>query len=155
MKIYPIDTLAEMVPELKNDGNMVIQCHGCFDVLHIGHMQHLKAAKRLGDILIVTVTADEFVNKGPNRPIFNAWERAEMLANMQCVDFVAINPAANACEAIIALKPDIYVKGADYIGLPPDAEQMVIKKMGGKIAFTTTDKYSTTEIIKRIRNEIN
>ena len=82
-----------------------MQAHGTFDLLHLGHVRHLEAARKLGDVLIVTVTADRFVNKGPGRPVFNAELRAEMLATLEYVDWVAINDAADAVSAIERIRP--------------------------------------------------
>lgn len=149
MKIHPISELGLICEKLKEDGNSIALCHGCFDLLHIGHIRHLKAARELSDILIVTVTADNFVNKGANRPAFPEDERAEMLEALECVDYVGINNAVNSSDIILLLKPDFYVKGVDYIGSPPDVEQLAVQKIGGKVIFTTTEKHSSTDLIER------
>lgn len=127
-------------------------CHGCFDLLHLGHVKHFQAAKAMGDILIVTVTADAFVNKGPDRPVFKDTQRTEMIAALECVDYVAINNMPDSAEAILLLKPDIYVKGVDYIGTPKNAEQEAVEKIGAQIAYTKTQKFSSTDFINGIRN---
>ena len=108
-------------------GQSVVQAHGTFDLLHLGHVRHLEAARKLGDMLIVTVTADRFVNKGPGRPVFNAELRAEMLATLEYVDWVAVNDAADAVSAIERIRPSIYIKGQDYQN--PDGD------ITGKIAL--------------------
>ncbi len=93
-KIRSLDELAAIVAELRSVGQVVAQAHGTFDLLHVGHVRHLAAAKRLCDVLIVTVTADRFVNKGPGRPVFTEVLRAEMLATLEYVDWVGVNEFA-------------------------------------------------------------
>lgn len=99
-KVRTLNEVAAAVDQLRHAGRVVVQAHGTFDLLHLGHVRHLEAARKLGDALIVTVTADRFVNKGPGRPVFNAELRAEMLATLAYVDWVAINDAADAVSAI-------------------------------------------------------
>ena len=83
-------------------------------MLHVGHIKHLKKAKELGDKLIVTITADKYVNKGPGKPVFNQELRAEALSSIQCVDYVSINENATAIKPLSIIKPNIYCKGKDY-----------------------------------------
>ncbi len=92
----------------------MVQAHGTFDLLHLGHVRHLEAARKLGDVLMVTVTADSFVNKGPGPAGVQASLRAEMLAALEYVDWVAINDSADAVSAIRCIRPSIYIKGQDY-----------------------------------------
>lgn len=125
---------------------VVLAC-GCFDLLHYGHVAHLKAARQLGDHLIVALTADEAINKGPGRPVFNWARRAEMLAELRCVDRVI--RSTSAAEAIIAIKPEIYVKGAEYRGRLP--EQATVEAYGGQVIFTDTEVWSSTALIQHIR----
>ena len=89
-KIHTLDNLAKIVSKLKDKSKSVVLCHGVFDLLHVGHIKHLKKAKSLGDKLVVTITADRFVNKGPGKPLFNEKLRAEAIAALEMVDFVAI-----------------------------------------------------------------
>jgi rfaE bifunctional protein nucleotidyltransferase chain/domain len=110
-KIRPLVELAKTITNLKAEGKCIVQCHGVFDLVHPGHIRLLEAAKQEGDVLVVTVTPDKYVNKGPGRPVFNQRLRAETLAALQCVDFVAINEWPTAIETIRLLKPDVYVKG--------------------------------------------
>ena len=93
---------------------VVVHCHGVFDLLHIGHIRYLQAARQLGDVLVVTVTADQFVNKGPHRPVFEERLRAQALAALDCVDHVSISRCPTATEALRQLRPDVYVKGAEF-----------------------------------------
>src|SRR5215468_10555924 len=110
-KLRTLEEVAQIAEQLRNAGKIVVQAHGTFDLLHLGHVRHLEAARRLGDILMVTVTADRHVNKGPGRPVFNAELRAEMLAALEHVQWVAINDAADAVTAMEWIKPSIYAKG--------------------------------------------
>src|SRR5258708_8347189 len=113
-KVRTIEELGVIASHLRGTGRSVMQAHGTFDLLHLGHVRHLEAARRLGDTLVVTITADRFVNKGPGRPVFTEVLRAEMLAALEYVDWVAINPAPDAVSAIDAIRPKIYLKGQDY-----------------------------------------
>jgi len=122
---------------------VIVLANGCFDPLHYGHLQYLKAAKALGGWLIVSVTRDHKVNKGPGRPIFGEQERAEMVRSLRCVDSVIL--VNHAVEAITLLKPDIYVKGSEYEGKLP--EQGLVEFYGGRVVFTKTPVYSSTKLI--------
>ena len=112
-KILAFEKLAEVLKALKKKGKKVVLCHGCFDLMHPGHIRHFKAAKELGDILVVTITPDRFVNKGPGRPVFKAALRAESVAALECVNFAAVNKWPDPVETIKRLRPDIYVKGQE------------------------------------------
>jgi len=113
-KVRTVDEIAAIVQQLARAGKTVVQAHGTFDLLHLGHVRHLEAARKHGDVLVVTLTADRFVNKGPGRPVFTEILRAEMLATLQYVDWVAINESPDAVSAIACIKPHIYIKGQDY-----------------------------------------
>src|SRR5437764_645196 len=108
-----MDALAELLCA-KRAGKTVVQCHGVFDLMHIGHIRHFQEASKVGDILVVTITPDRYVNKGPHRPVFTELLRAEAIASLDCVDYVAVNKWPMAVEAIQLLKPDVYAKGSDY-----------------------------------------
>jgi rfaE bifunctional protein nucleotidyltransferase chain/domain len=117
---------------------------GCFDCLHIGHVEHLRAARMLGDTLIVALTSDEFVNKGEGRPCFPWGERANMLRALKCVDRVIFTDTGPS--AIRLIKPNIYVKGKEYEGRLP--EEDLVKSLGGRVVFLdTTPIYSSTAIL--------
>src|SRR5271154_179830 len=107
-KIVTVEEMAVIVARLKAEGKKVVQAHGAFDLLHLGHVKHLESARAKGDVLIVTVTADKFVNKGPNRPVFTEILRAEMLAALEVVDWVAINYHYDAVSAILTIRPSYY-----------------------------------------------
>lgn len=152
-KIKTIDELKGAVLQLKKENKKIVHCHGVFDLIHPGHIRHLAAAKKAGDILIVTVTADQFVNKGPGRPIFNEQLRAETLASIANVDYVVINYAPTAVECITLLKPDFYAKGQDYEEREKDItgkieeEESAVKAVGGNILFTHDITFSSSKLI--------
>ena len=109
-KIRTIPELAAIAEQQRALGKVVVHAHGTFDLLHLGHVRHFEAARRLGDVLIVTLTADGFVNKGPGRPVFTQELRAEMLATLEYIDWVGINEAADAVPAIELIHPHVYIK---------------------------------------------
>ena len=109
-KIISIENLGKIIYKLKKKGKKIILCHGVFDLLHIGHINHFKEAKKLGDILVVTVTQDRHVNKGPNRPIFPLSTRMESIAALKDIDYVAPNIYSNAIQLIKTLKPCIFLR---------------------------------------------
>jgi rfaE bifunctional protein kinase chain/domain/rfaE bifunctional protein nucleotidyltransferase chain/domain len=152
-KIKSVPDLAKLIAALKRRGLKVAHCHGVFDVVHPGHIRHLAAAKAEGDILVVTITADKFVDKGPGRPAFNEQLRTEALAALTCVDYVAINRAATAVDLIRNLKPDVYVKGSDYVRREDDPtgkiqeEEQAILACGGRIHFTDEITFSSSSLI--------
>ncbi|MDD2806199.1 MAG: PfkB family carbohydrate kinase [Elusimicrobiales bacterium] len=152
-KIIPIADLAEKSAALKKKGKVVAQCHGVFDLMHPGHIKHLEAARKAADVLVVTLTPDRFVNKGPGRPVFNEHLRAESLAALTCVDYVAINGWPTAVEAINLVKPGLYVKGSDYAAPEQDItggivhEREAVEKWGGRLHFTDEVTFSSTELL--------
>lgn len=95
-------------------GKQVVHCHGVFDLLHVGHLRHFEA-RRFGDVLIVTLTPDRWVNKGPLRPAFDEQLRLEMLSGLSCIDFVGLNEWPTAVETITRLKPSVFVKGSEFV----------------------------------------
>lgn len=133
----------------------IVQCHGVFDVLHAGHLSYFESAKKFGDILVVTVTSDRFVNKGPGRPFFVENVRANMLAALECVDFVAVSPHPTAVPSIENLKPHFYVKGPDYRDKSRDvtggiyAEEAAVNKHSGSLVFTDDETHSSSELLNR------
>lgn len=137
----------------KRNGKRVVFTNGCFDLLHPGHIHNLEAARALGDFLIVGVNGDESVRtlKGEGRPVIPAKERAEILANLECVDAVLVFEELTPQQLIAALLPDVLVKGGDWPG-----DQIVgreeVEAAGGKvILIEVMPGYSTTEILKKIR----
>jgi len=133
----------------------IVHCHGVFDLLHIGHIKHFQQARRFGDILVVTVTPDRYVNKGPHRPVFNEILRAEAVAALDCVDFVAVNRWPTAVETIAMLKPHFYAKGSEYKEAHKDVtggiarEEAAVRAAGGKLVFTDEMVFSSTHLLNQ------
>jgi rfaE bifunctional protein nucleotidyltransferase chain/domain len=152
-KIMSLEAVARELALLKRDGRKVVQCHGCFDLLHIGHIKHLQAARRMGDALVVTITPDRYVDKGPGRPAFAERRRAEAVAALACVDFVAIDGERSAAAAIRLLRPDYYVKGQEFECLPRpparlQAEIEAVQEVGGQMCFTHEEVFSSTALLR-------
>jgi len=154
-KIKSIEETVRSLGALREQGKKIVHCHGVFDLLHIGHLRHLERARRNGDVLVVTLTPDRFVNKGPGRPAFTETLRAEALAMLECVDIVAINHWPNAVETIGLIKADFYAKGQDYSDATKDVtggisqERQAIEAVGGKIVFTDEITFSSSNLINR------
>ena len=157
-KLVTMDQLSEIANKVRLEGRRVVLCHGVFDLVHMGHVRHLEVARNEGDVLIVTTTADKFVNKGPGRPIFSEQMRAEMLAAIEYVDWVAINPWPSAEPILDAVKPDVYVKGSDYENPEEDitgkihSERQVVERHGGRIFFTKDVTFSSSNLINSYLN---
>ncbi len=138
-----VQSLAEVVAwrdGLRADGLRLVHCHGCFDIVHPGHVRHLQHARELGDRLLVTITPDAFVNKGAGRPYFDESLRAENLAALACVDGVVVNDSATAEPLLRAVRPDVYVKGAEYeFNQDPRfaAERAAVEAHGGRVVFSS------------------
>ncbi len=141
-KLKSLDELALLVAAAKEQHKTVVHCHGVFDLMHIGHIRHFQQAKAMGHMLVVTVTPDCFVNKGPNRPVFNQDLRAAAISALEAVDFVAINKWPMAIETIKLLRPDVFVKGAEFRDRSVDKtnaismEEETIREVGGQLTFT-------------------
>lgn len=152
-KIKMLGELAGILEKFRQDGKRIVHCHGVFDLLHPGHIRHFEMAKKEGDILVVTVTKDEYVNKGPGRPVFNHNLRAESIAAIECVDYVAVNEWPTAVETIRRLKPHLYVKGSDYVKRETDVtakiyeEEEAVKSVGGMLHFTDDITFSSSSLI--------
>ena len=158
MKILKLEELAKTIHRLKSEGKKVVLCHGCFDLMHPGHIKHFQAAKNMGDILIVTVTADIYVDKGSTRPVFNEKLRAESIAALECVDFVAINKWPTAEETLRLLRPDIYVKGQEFENMEDmtgklQKEKRILQEIGTQMCYTHEIVFSSTELIKKYFKE--
>lgn len=152
MKILALDDLAGRVVTLKAAGKKIVLCHGCFDLMHPGHIKYFQASKKMGDILVVTLTPDIYVDKGPGRPVFNQDLRAESIAALECVDFVAINKWPTAEETLRLLRPDIYVKGQEFEKLEDKTgkiqrEYDVVREIGAEIRFTHEIVFSSTQLL--------
>lgn len=141
-KILKLEDAASVLNPLRASGKKIVQCHGCFDLLHPGHAMHFEAAKREGDVLVVTLTSDRHVNMGPGRPVFPQDMRAAFIAAIGCVDYVAIDDHPLPVDAIRLIRPDVYVKGGQYAELVNDEtapiyrDKEAVESVGGRIHFT-------------------
>jgi D-glycero-beta-D-manno-heptose 1-phosphate adenylyltransferase len=154
-KILEMDELAARSKKLRAAGKRLVVTNGCFDLLHVGHVHYLQAARALGDALVVGLNGDRSVRelKGNGRPINNEMDRAEVLAALECVDLVTIFPQMRAAQFISVSNPAIYVKGGDYTCDTLNAkERAVLKKIGAEIRILPFEKgYSTSLLLERMR----
>ena len=152
-KIINYNDLVNKISEIKKKKEKIVQCHGVFDILHLGHVKHFIEAKKKGDKLIVSVTADKFVNKGSGRPVFKQNYRMELLSSLECVDYVCLSNYSSGIEILKKIKPDFYVKGQDYKDPKQDStgkinlEKNIVEKNGGKIIYTDVETFSSSKII--------
>ena len=159
-KIQSINSLSKISLKEKKNGKKIVLCHGVFDLLHIGHIKHFEKAKSLGDILIVSITADNFVNKGPGRPAFNEEDRSEGISTLSMVDYVLINSSLTSTRLIKQIKPNIYCKGADYKNKSKDItgeiknEIKAVNSVGGKIIFTGGRTFSSSNLINKFSDSL-
>jgi cytidyltransferase-like protein len=152
-KLLAIEDLAHRLAEHRARGQKVAQCHGVFDLVHVGHLRHFKQARERAEVLAITVTPDRFVNKGPGRPVFNEALRLEALAALEMVDYVALSRWPTATEAIRMLKPSFYVKGAEYRDASADVtgkiteEQAAVESVGGQLLLTDDIVFSSSSLL--------
>lgn len=151
-KLKTLAQLAPIVNRERKKGRTVVLANGGFDLLHAGHIRYLEAAKKQGDILIVALNSDASVRKlkGRGRPILPERERAEILAALGCVDYIAVFAEPNVEKILLTLKPDVHAKGSDYTkkSVP---ERSTVLSYGGRIAITGGPKIrSTSDVIPRI-----
>ena len=151
-KILEIEELVQKVNTLRRSGKRLVFTNGCFDILHVGHIRYLAAARSKGDVLVVGLNSDESVKiiKDEQRPIMNQEQRAEILAGLWCVDYITIFNEPDPLNLIKAIMPDVLVKGADW------SEQDIIgadvvKAGGGEVVrVSVVPDISTSRIIERI-----
>ena len=151
-KVQSLQEICPLVSELKKAGKTVVFAKGCFDLLHVGHISYLEAARALGDILVLGLNGDQSVRqlKGPGRPLMNQQERAEILAALECVDYLVIFDEPTAKQVLETLKPNIHAKGTDYTreSVP---ERETVLSYGGSIAIVGDPKdHSTKDFLKQI-----
>jgi len=155
-KIVELNDLANCAKTLREAGQKLVVTNGCFDLLHVGHVRYLQAARALGDALAVGVNGDQSVRelKGENRPINNERDRAEVLAALECVDFVTIFPDVRATRLLELVRPAIYAKGGDYTAATLNAEERaVLEKIGAEIRIIPFEKgYSTSGLLEKLRD---
>jgi len=153
-KIVGFEELSERSKQLASAGKKLVATNGCFDLLHVGHVRYLQAARALGDLLAVGLNGDRSVLelKGKGRPVTGERDRAEILAGLQCVDFVTIFPEMRATQFIAASHPAIYVKGGDYTSETLDEqERAVLKEIGAEIRIIPFEAgYSTSRLLEQI-----
>lgn len=153
--IHNIDELKKKIETLKKQNLKIVHCHGVFDILHAGHISYFESAKKHGDILIVTITDDKYVNKGPGRPFFKSAQRLDVLSAIKIIDFVYINKDEDAIELIKIIKPHFYVKGPDYKNLNNDVtrkikhEKKITEKFAGKVVFTNDETFSSSNVLNK------
>lgn len=154
-KILKYEDAAGRIESLRKLGYRIVQCHGTFDLIHPGHIIHLEEAKALGDVLVVTITDEKHVNKGPGRPCFNDELRARTLAAIECVDHVVLIPFTAAVEAIRLVRPDIYCKGREYEDASNDVTGNIhddvteVQAHGGEIRYIGSVVFSSTKLLNR------
>jgi rfaE bifunctional protein nucleotidyltransferase chain/domain len=153
-KIVSLEQLAAESGQLRSAGTRMVATNGCFDILHVGHVRYLAAARKLGDVLVVGLNSDSSVRqlKGEGRPINREQDRAEVLAALESVDYVTIFPELRAANFLHAAQPAIYTKGGDYTADTLNAEERaVLDKFGTKIEIIPFEKgYSTSQLLTRI-----
>ena len=154
IKIVGLEELSERSKRLRAGGKKLVATNGCFDQLHVGHVRYLQAALALGDLLAVGLNGDLSVRelKGKGRPITAERDRAEILASLQCVDFVTIFPGLRATEFIAASHPAIYVKGGDYTSETlNEEERTLLKEIGAEVRIIPFEAgYSTSGLLEQI-----
>jgi D-glycero-beta-D-manno-heptose 1-phosphate adenylyltransferase len=154
LKVIDLMDVPKRCEELRAGGKKVVATNGCFDLLHVGHVRYLQAARALGDFLAVGLNSDDSVRelKGIGRPITSENDRAELLAALQCVDLVTVFPQIRATQFIAAVRPAIYVKGGDYRADTLDEEERaVLNEIGAEIRLIPFEAgYSTSRLIEQI-----
>ena len=155
-KVLTKDQLAPLLQQARAQKKRIVFTNGCFDLMHVGHTRYLQAAKDLGDLLVVGVNSDTSVrslSKAPDRPIVSETQRAEVLAALECVDYVAIFSEPDPLNLITAVQPDVLVKGGDW-----DIDRIigrgVVEQRGGVVrTIPLVPDMSTTSLIQRIRSQ--
>ena len=140
-KVVPFEDAAALCSGLRKQDKVIVHCHGTFDLIHPGHIVHFEEAKALGDVLIVTITGEKLVNKGPGRPYFNDQLRSRWLAALWCVDYVVVVPYPAAVEIIECVRPNFYCKGREYADPMTDLTNnigddiLAVTRTGGEIRY--------------------
>ena len=153
-KIVELEELSDRCEKLRSAGKKIVATNGCFDLLHVGHVRYLQAARALGDLLVVGLNGDRSVRelKGAGRPITTQSERAEILAALACVDLVTIFLGIRATKFLTAVRPAVYVKGGDYTPRTLDEEELaILKEVEAAIRLIPFETgYSTSGLIEQI-----
>jgi rfaE bifunctional protein nucleotidyltransferase chain/domain len=148
-------SLVERIEQARKSGDRIVMANGCFDVLHVGHVRYLEAARELGDVLIVGINCDAQTRrlKGEGRPLVPQDQRAEIISSIEAVDVVTIFEEPTVTELLLAVKPDIHAKGTDYTedSVP---ERDVVRSFGGRVAIVGDPKdHSSTEMIDKVSSK--
>lgn len=152
-KIFSLTEVIKKLIKIRKNKKKIVLCHGVFDLVHYGHILHFKSAKKFGDFLIVSVTDDKFIKKGPGKPLFNLETRMQYLSSIDIIDAVIPSYSSSAVENLDIVKPNFYVKGSDYKRLKNDKskkiilEKKILERNNGKIKFTKDQTYSSTALI--------
>jgi cytidyltransferase-like protein len=159
-KIIPFEQAPAFFEKLRLSGKRIVQCHGTFDLIHPGHLYHLEEARAKGDILVVTVTSEPHVNKGPGRPFFNDQLRSKTLSALGFVDYVVLIPFPAAVEAIECVRPHIYCKGREYAEASNDVtgnildEVAAVERVGGQTEYLGSVVFSSTKLLNNFFNHL-
>lgn len=158
-KILSHNDLLQIRAGARAAGRRVVHCHGCFDIVHPGHVRHLKFARSLGDVLLVSISGDAGVAKGDGRPLIPQELRAENLAELDCVDWVYVEPRPTAADLLSEVRPDVYVKGREYeFNADPrfQAERDAVVRAGGRVVFSSGDVvFSSTALIEAMEASVD
>jgi len=154
-KVLPPEQLISILVQERANGKRIVFTNGCFDLMHIGHTRYLQAAKSLGDLLVVGVNSDASVRsleKAPDRPIVPEAQRAEVLAALNCVDYVVVFSEPDPLNLITAVQPDVLVKGGDW-AIDKIVGRDVVERRGGTVkTIPLVPGMSTTALLQRIRS---
>jgi rfaE bifunctional protein nucleotidyltransferase chain/domain len=157
LKIKSLEELKALVPQIRASGKSIVFANGCFDLIHAGHIRYLQNAKALGDLLILGVNSDACVKalKGNGRPLQSEEDRTEILASLDCVDYVLLFDTPTVDGILKELKPDIHAKGTDYTeeNVP---ERETVLAYGGRVAIAGDPKdHSTRDLIQTILSKVH
>ncbi len=151
-RLVSLDDAAALARRYQTDGGTVVVANGAFDLLHVGHVRYLAAARELGDLLVVAVNSDVSVRagKGPRRPLIPEAERVELLSHLDCVDVMVLFDEPTVAEVLRAVRPDVHAKGTDYTA-ETVPERAVVAEWGGRTAICGDPKdHATTDVIGEI-----
>jgi D-beta-D-heptose 7-phosphate kinase/D-beta-D-heptose 1-phosphate adenosyltransferase len=155
-RLVTLEELTALLRDRRAAGERVVLTNGTFDILHVGHVRYLEAARAMGDILVVGINSDASARgyKGPGRPVVPQDERAEIVAALACVDYATIFDEPTAVHLVDSLHPDIYVKGGDYDGTKPLPEADAVRSYGGEVRIVPfVPGHSASEIIENVKRK--
>jgi rfaE bifunctional protein nucleotidyltransferase chain/domain len=156
-KILTAEQARAIGKQMRDSGGKLVFTNGCFDLLHVGHVRYLQAARALGDALLVAINGDESVRalKGEGRPLNRAEDRAELIAALECVDYAVIFPDVRATQLLEIVRPAIYVKGGDYTEDSLHAEERAaLERIGTEIRILPFEPgHSTSGLLEKIKQQ--